>query len=111
MCVCLKCLAAVRWAASLICADSFVIGALHNEGGDLQLIVHPQSERWRNNGRVEDGCVCVAAEVPGIGGSSGPVTEATASLSGSIHSIPACSPTPFGQNQLSAFLNGFQRQP
>lgn len=37
MCVCdvcvLKCLAAVRWAASLICADSFVIGALHEEGG------------------------------------------------------------------------------
>lgn len=31
----LKCLAAVRWASSLICADSFVIGALHEE----QLIV------------------------------------------------------------------------
>lgn len=36
MLVCfLKCLAAVRWASSLICAGSFVIGALHEE----QLIV------------------------------------------------------------------------
>lgn len=29
----LKCLAAVRCAASLIWADSFVIGALHEKGG------------------------------------------------------------------------------
>lgn len=28
-----ECLAAIRWPASLICADSFVIGALHDVGG------------------------------------------------------------------------------
>ena len=39
------------------------------------------------------------------------VTEATASLCGSIHSILAFSPTQSGQNQLSGRLNGFQWQP
>lgn len=91
--------------------------------------VHPQSERWRNNrggGWVYVwGCVCVSVVTGGVvgvertgsGGRSpgdqGPwsVTEATASLSGSIHSIPACSPTQSGQNQLSACLNRFQWQP
>lgn len=71
-------------------------------------------------------CVCVFAVmwwgVVGVentrtGGRSpgdrGPqsVTEATESLSGSIHSIHVCSPTQSAPNQLSAFLNGFQWQP
>lgn len=58
-CVCmLKCSAAVRQAVSLICADSFVIGAL-DEKGNLQLMVNPQSERWRNNRGGGWVCVCV----------------------------------------------------
>lgn len=93
-------------------------------GSEQQLMVHPQSERWRNNrggGWVHvcfflQGCGgVVGVERTGdrIPGDQGPwsFTAATASLSGSIHSTPACSPTQSGQNQLSAFLNGFQWQP
>lgn len=44
----------------------------------------------------------------GLGGSQS-VSEATASVSGSICSIPTCSPTQSGQNQLTASMNEFQR--
>lgn len=58
----LKCLAAVRLSASLICADSFVIGALDEEGGPAVDGTPTQNEKWRNNsggGWVYVSCVCV----------------------------------------------------
>lgn len=63
----LKCLGAVRPSASLICADSFVIGAVDQVGGGGQLMVHPCRMKNGEIIEVEDVCMCVPALMCGSG--------------------------------------------